>query len=251
MSPQFCHLMNIFLISRLLFSFSDEPLTHKRVAFMTLLQLAGLSVYQPNLALAAMTISLIVFNCLFNFLERKGDRINELRFLSLLVYAVLFSVFFSPWINLDFNRGLLRALQGLEQYSLLMTPAGGIDWLESGTVLMGLLLVLNEANLLVRCLFRAFDLIPRNPKVGGGAVVVIDRREYNAGRVIGMLERGIIYIAVLNNQFSAIGLIMAAKGFARFRQLEERRFAEYVLIGTLLSALLAVLAALVVTALLP
>jgi len=217
---------------------------------MTLLQVAGLSVYQPNLALAAMTISLIVFNCLFYFLERKGDRIYELRLLSLLVYAVLFSVFFSPWINLDLSRGLLRALQGLEQYSLLMTLAGRIDWLESGTVLMGLLLVLNEANLLVRYLFRVFDLIPRNLDASGEAVVVIDRREYNAGRVIGMLERAIIYIAILNNQFSAIGLIVAAKGFARFRQLEERRFAEYVLIGTLLSALLAVLAALAVMALL-
>lgn len=249
MSPQFCHLMNIFLISRLLFSFSDEPLTHKRVAFMTLLQLAGLSVYQPNRALAAMTISLIVFNSLFYFLERKGDRIYELRLFSLLVYTVLFSVFFSPWINLDFNRGLLRALQGLEQYSLLMTLAGRIDWLESGTLLMGLLLVLNEANLLVRYLFRVFDLIPGKLDESTKEVV-IDRREYNAGRVIGMLERAIIYIAVLNNQFSAIGLIVAAKGFARFRQLEERRFAEYVLIGTLLSALLAVLAALAVMALL-
>jgi len=249
MSPQFCHLMNIFLISRLLFSFSDEPLTHKRVAFMTLLQLVGLSVYQPNLALAAMTILLIVFNSLFYFLERKGDRICELRLLSLLVYTVLFSVFFSPWINLDFNRGLLRALQGLEQYSLLMTLAGRIDWLESGTVLMGLLLVLNEANLLVRYLFRVFDLIPQKLDESSKEVV-IDRREYNAGRVIGMLERALIYIAVLNNQFSAIGLIVAAKGFARFRQLEERRFAEYVLIGTLLSALLAVLAALAVMALL-
>ena len=248
MSPQFCHLMNIFLISRLLLSFSDEPLTHKRVAFMTLLQLLGLSVYQPNLALAAMTILLIVLNSLFYFLERKGDRVYELRLLSLLVYTVLFSVFFSPWINLDFNRGLLRALQGLEQYSLLMTLAGRIDWLESGTVLMGLLLVLNEANLLVRCLFRVFDLIPRKLD-GNSEPVPIDSREYNAGRVIGMLERAIIYIAVLNDQFSAIGLIVAAKGFARFRQLEERRFAEYVLIGTLLSALLAVLAALAVMAL--
>lgn len=250
MSPQFCHPMNIFLISRLLFSFSDEPLTHKQVAFMTLLQLVGLSVYQPNLALAAMTISLIVFNSLFYFLERKGDRIYALRLLSLLVYAVLFSVFFSPWTNLDFNRGLLRALQGLDQYSLLITLAGRIDWLESGTVLMGLLLVLNEANLLVRYLFRVFDLIPQKQDESSKEVV-IDRREYNAGRVIGMLERAIIYIAVLNNQFSAIGLIVAAKGFARFRQLEERRFAEYVLIGTLLSALLAVLAALAVMALLP
>lgn len=40
-----------------------------------------------------------------------------------------------------------------------------------------------------------------------------------------------------------IALIIAAKGFARFRQMEERAFAEYVLIGTLSSMLLTILVA--------
>jgi hypothetical protein len=69
----------------------------------------------------------------------------------------------------------------------------------------------------------------------------LDQREYNAGRFIGMLERLLVYGFVLKGQHAAIGLILAAKGFARFKELDERDFAEYVLIGTLLSVTSAVL----------
>jgi hypothetical protein len=41
-------------------------------------------------------------------------------------------------------------------------------------------------------------------------------------------------------QHSAIGFVLAAKAFARFKELEDREFAEYVLIGTLLSSSVAV-----------
>ncbi len=63
----------------------------------------------------------------------------------------------------------------------------------------------------------------------------LDQREYNTGRFIGILERLLVYVLVLDNQYEAIGLILAAKRFARFRELDQREFAEYVLIGTLLS----------------
>jgi len=104
---------------------------------------------------------------------------------------------------------------------------------------MGFLLVGNEANLLVRHLFQVLDRAPKKEDTAR-AVVIVDRREYNAGRVIGILERMLIYLFILTNQFTTIGFILAAKSFARFYELEQREFAEYVLIGTLLSALLAV-----------
>jgi len=43
-------------------------------------------------------------------------------------------------------------------------------------------------------------------------------------------------------EYGAVGWIIAAKSLARFKALEEREFAEYFLIGTLASFLLAVLA---------
>ena len=55
------------------------------------------------------------------------------------------------------------------------------------------------------------------------------------GRIIGYLERGIILVLMLSGNIGAIGFVLAAKGITRFRQLDDRDFAEYVLIGTLLS----------------
>ena len=40
---------------------------------------------------------------------------------------------------------------------------------------------------------------------------------------------------MLSGNIGAIGFVLAAKGITRFRQLDDRDFAEYVLIGTLLS----------------
>jgi hypothetical protein len=64
-------------------------------------------------------------------------------------------------------------------------------------------------------------------------------REARMGRKIGILERYLILTLILINQWEAIGLILAAKSLARFKELEDRRFSEYYLIGTLLSVLLA------------
>lgn len=39
---------------------------------------------------------------------------------------------------------------------------------------------------------------------------------------------------------AALGLLIAAKSIARFEELKERRFAEYYLVGTLTSLLVAI-----------
>ena len=62
------------------------------------------------------------------------------------------------------------------------------------------------------------------------------------GRAIGALERALALTLVLLGEYSAVGWIIAAKSLARFKALEEREFAEYFLVGTLASLLLAVLA---------
>ncbi len=62
-----------------------------------------------------------------------------------------------------------------------------------------------------------------------------------AGAIIGLLERGLVLTFVLLNQYTAIGLILTAKSIARYKELDNRRFAEYFLIGTLSSVLFAIL----------
>lgn len=69
----------------------------------------------------------------------------------------------------------------------------------------------------------------------------------NAGRYIGMLERIFVFVFILLGQWSAIGLLITAKSVFRFGDLNKgknRKLTEYVLIGTLLSFGLAILAGL-------
>ena len=100
--------------------------------------------------------------------------------------------------------------------------------------------LLNEVNFIIRYFFEALSLIPKITDKEGKEIDEEDEKEYNAGRVIGMLERILILFFVLVNQFGAIGFIIAAKGFTRFKELDKREFAEYVLIGTLLSSVFAI-----------
>lgn len=59
------------------------------------------------------------------------------------------------------------------------------------------------------------------------------------GRTIGILERMLIPTLVLLAQWQAIARIFAGKTVALFRELDNRAFSEYYLIGTLSSLLFA------------
>ena len=66
-----------------------------------------------------------------------------------------------------------------------------------------------------------------------------------AGKIIGMLERGIILTFGLLGEYGAISFVFVAKSMARFKQLEKRQFAEYYLIGTLISFFFALVVAII------
>ena len=57
----------------------------------------------------------------------------------------------------------------------------------------------------------------------------------NAGRWIGLLERGIIFVLILAGQPGGIGFLIAAKSVLRFDADRKQTVTEYVIIGTLAS----------------
>lgn len=60
----------------------------------------------------------------------------------------------------------------------------------------------------------------------------------NAGKLIGVLERLLIFIFILTHHFEAVGFLLGAKSIFRFGDLTKAndiKLTEYVLIGTLLS----------------
>lgn len=95
--------------------------------------------------------------------------------------------------------------------------------------------------------------------IGGGTVLIrallahlgkeIDTEKMGVGRVIGDLERILIFLLALEGQLGAVGLVLTAKSLARFEDFKQQEFAEYYLVGTLSSTLVALISATAVTSL--
>lgn len=64
--------------------------------------------------------------------------------------------------------------------------------------------------------------------------------DLEAGSLIGSLERWIILFLGVAGLWGAVGLVVAAKSIARFEELKKQPFAEYFLVGTLTSVLVAI-----------
>src|ERR1700722_19090253 len=114
------------------------------------------------------------------------------------------------------------------------SPATGERVLEAAIVYVA---VLFAGGYLIRYLTR--NLVAGSEKPGE-----TQEQVKNAGMYIGWLERFLVVTAILVQSPSMVGLILTGKSIARFPELKER-FAEYFLIGTLLSIGLAVLGGLV------
>jgi hypothetical protein len=94
------------------------------------------------------------------------------------------------------------------------------------------------ANVLIREIFWAFqiDSKPKNPK---------SKELPNAGKIIGIIERWLVLCFVLIGQFQAVGFLLAAKSILRYRDTDTLK-TEYVLIGTMLSFGIAIIAGILI-----
>jgi hypothetical protein len=250
MNHEFLYLLGMLMICRLPM-LGDLPLSKPRWIIMSSLQVLFCLVLNITWAWLVFVIVLVAVNLLlFHRENATREVIYGLRFSTLLIFVVTLSVLFSPPINPGFNQSIIDPLKPLNDYVLILAAFNDAGWLKINAILVGLLLVTTEINFFIRYVFSAFNLIPHitttETDPGQSHAAVVDSQEYNAGRFIGILERILIFFFVLVSQYTAIAFIIAAKGFTRFKDLDEREFAEYVLIGTLLSTSTAVLAALLV-----
>lgn len=75
----------------------------------------------------------------------------------------------------------------------------------------------------------------------------------NAGKIIGILERFLVFIFILTAHWEAVGFLITAKSVFRFsdlKQAQDRKLTEYILIGTLCSFGIAIVTAVLVNYLL-
>jgi len=116
-------------------------------------------------------------------------------------------------------------------------------------IVSSLILCLKPANIIIKNILDVFQIqAPGEPSQN----IAQEGREEdprglpNAGKLIGITERLLAFVLVLFAQYSAVGLIIAAKSILRFR---NTRHSEYVLVGTLLSFGIAIFLALVASSL--
>ena len=83
------------------------------------------------------------------------------------------------------------------------------------------------------------------------SIGVEPRLATSAGRYIGMVERALMLTLVLVDALPSIAFVLTAKSLARFQELNDMRFAEYYLVGTLTSACIALAVGIVTKALIP
>ncbi|WP_026567435.1 DUF3307 domain-containing protein [Bacillus sp. UNC41MFS5] len=69
---------------------------------------------------------------------------------------------------------------------------------------------------------------------------VFSKHDLSRGKLIGYIERLLVLLLTFYSAYPAIGFIVAAKSIARFKQMDDRDWAEYFLLGTLTSMFLGI-----------
>jgi hypothetical protein len=139
-----------------------------------------------------------------------------------------------------FDDRLPDATMGLIYSALAAFPAlngaGADDARAFLTILLGFDIVAFESNYVVLLIINE---IPRVATSATAEALIVDKNK-GMGRIIGILERGIVFVLVISSNASLIGFIIAVKALARFKELEKKDFAEYFIIGTMSSLLITI-----------
>ena len=245
--------LNVVMLTRLGYLMRESPAASGVTWLTCAFQVVSLAVFPLGWEIAALAAAVIAVAALTLLLERRGHHLAGTRSLAFLLVAIagatlLQSAGMAPWAR--------EAMDWLGSATPWTDALDLNDWQQVNVVVFGLLLLTNEINIVIRYGFHRLSLEPKVEPTefpaAASETAATDVRQYNAGRVIGILERYFIFIMLLAGaDYAAIAVILAAKGFARFKQLDRREFAEYILIGTLASTLSAVVAALLVRTLIP
>jgi len=232
----FLSVINLILFSRLRLIFRDKKANHKDLLIMGGIPLMVLPFLQVNISWFVLGVYLLAYPFVMHVAERSEQNRDRNRWLIFILHIVVVGLLCSPLFDLEANE-----LFGFVFFTAkkILIPQKAIDFSGLQNVqifLFGFLMVLNEVNIVLRYIFEVVGLKSLASEKGE-----VSQGEYNTGRLIGLLERIFVFLFVLLNQYTAIGFILAAKGVARFQDFKSRTFAEYVLIGTLLSTLFAFL----------
>ncbi len=265
MTLPFLFILNGVLFTRLCLFRDDAVMTWRRALLISTVEWVFLiAPFGCNSWLLIAGADLTAINLVGVFLDRCSSKKSALcSFLRLVMFALTLAVLgvcFSASADISFRPVLGQFMAACSKYVVFVMALRSLDWQWFFLNAAGVLLCLKEANLVVRLLLTWLKVVPPSMEASGVTDSVIIRGtvigvvkwlkvvspstgatqdEGRRGSIIGMLERVFVYSLVLQGQYAALGLIMTAKTFIRFREFRDKDFAEYVLIGTLASVGLA------------
>lgn len=106
---------------------------------------------------------------------------------------------------------------------------------------LAVLLIYKPADILIQKILKTYRPVS---EIRDNKIITKDN---NTGRIIGMIERTIMLVFLAIGQYSSVGLVLTAKSIARYDRIaREKDFAEYYLLGTLLSTIIVVLCSFII-----
>ena len=186
----------------------------------------------------AILLGMIISTChfLINFTKNKLEKSFPQRRLQIWIFSINQLIYFALLIGMNYIFNLENSvsnlyikLQEYENFKIIILYISVFS------------IIFEPASVFIRKLFTSIS-----PKTSPKE----NLEELKAGNIIGKLERIIIAILLLNNQFGVIGFVLTAKSIARFKQMENKDFAEKYLIGTLTSFLIVLISVLILKGLL-
>lgn len=188
---------------------------------MVLVSIPVFSIQILKLDMAASILHLLIDTAKFLFWERKKNEKAALFVIDQILH--FFCIFILSYFWTKRNIPITE----IAIVSDFFTTTGISERLACNWIL-GLLIVHKPANILIQNL-----ISPYKPKAEREEM---KEKDNNVGRIIGTVERIVMLILIYMNQYSAIGLVLTAKSIARYDRItKDEKFAEYYLLGTLIS----------------
>ncbi|GAB3864711.1 hypothetical protein GCM10028801_34160 [Nocardioides maradonensis] len=223
-------------VTDLVHSLRHRPVVPECVGAVTVVAVALLAGLVHVRDLAAVVLLVVVTLAWGRTVTRGFGRNRPAVPLTLLALALLVTILCSPWA--DAAGGPLR--HWLDDASLPVLSGMSADHF---LVVLGAALVqLSTGNVVVRLVLSATHTIsPMKQDAPSGP-----EQELKGGRLLGPMERLVIFGFGLSGALTAAGVVIAAKGLLRFPELQSRRgedrihlLTEYFLVGSFVSWIVA------------
>lgn len=241
MSYEFYYFIICLLIPRLLSHWREGS---HRAGFRRMLIVTGTEILLqlPLMSWSSLPLFLVLlfaYHALEILLEKKCDTIMSARIIEFLLIMIAGSFVFGIFDRaIYFNNFFLKIFQAGAHHNALLSHLTAREFKQTIVTLFALLILVNEANNLIRYILGLIKAEPQIQVVP--ATVQVDVQQLHRGKVIGVIERILFFFFVITGNYTLIAFILTAKGFTRYKELDDKNFAEYVLIGTLLSSTLSI-----------